>query len=380
MKPRIRSLLTLGCLLWPLGAFTQPPAAPPAQSVLPPTAVSLTSLAEFKSTGANWRLAGGIGGDPRREKNLTALPGMGVVVNVPTDSAKAALVSNWEHGDLELDLDFLLPQGSSSGIYLMGRYKLQLADSWGEKTPTFATCGGIFQRWDERRDQGKAGFEGVAPLANASRAPGLWQHLRIEFQAPRFDATGTKIKNARFVKVTLNDFMIHENVDVTGPTQGAILPNEQLTGPLVVQADQGPIALRNIKYKRFDQGVAVRVENLAYKYYSGELRQVGEYDSTPPTREGKQEGFAPDAIERTGRFALVYTGAFVVPRDGAYAFHSEGTEPVRLLIDGETAISPLDQGSMANVVSLKQGSHPFRLDYLHPTARPPALRLVVEGP
>jgi hypothetical protein len=379
MKLSIRSWLTLAILLSPLASIAQPPI-PVAQSVLPPSAISLTSLSEFKSPGANWRLAGGIGGDPRREKNLTALPGTGVLVNLPTDAANSPLTTNWEHGDLELELDFLLPQGSNSGIYLMGRYELQLVDSWGEKSPTFATCGGIYQRWDESRGKDKEGFEGVAPLANASRAPGLWQHLRIEFQAPRFDAAGAKTRNARFVKVTLNDFVIHENVEVTGPTQGAIAADERPTGPLLVQGDHGPIAIRNLQTKRFDQGVAVRVENLGYKYYAGELRQVGEYDSAPPTREGKQENFAPDAIDRTGRFALVYSGAFVAPRDGNYAFYSEGTEPVRLLIEGQTAIAPLDQGGTTQIIALKQGSHPFRLDYLHLTTRPPSLRLLVEGP
>jgi len=74
----------------------------------------------------------------------------------------------------------------------MGRYEVQLFDSWSVKAPKYSDCGGIYERWDEARGPGKQGYEGHAPLANASRAPGLWQHLHIEFQAPRFDAAGKK--------------------------------------------------------------------------------------------------------------------------------------------------------------------------------------------
>lgn len=356
------------------------PAAVPAQSLLPPAPLPLASLAEFKSPGANWQVAGGIGGDPRREKVLVSLPGTGVVINNPTDAAKTALVTTWDHGDLELELDFLLPAGSNSGIYLMGRYELQLADSWGVKTPTFSDCGGIYQRWDERRDQGKPGFEGFAPTANASRAPGLWQHLRIEFQAPRFDATGAKTKNARFVKVTLNNFVIHENIEVSGPTQGAAFTNEQPVGPLLFQGDHGAVALRDLRSKRFDADARVAIENLSYKYYPGEPKVVGEYDNATPARAEAATSFAVEPIDRTGKYAVVFAGELVAPRDGTYAFTAEAIEPVRVLVDGQTAISPLEEGGLTNLITLTKGRHAFRLDFIHTSWRPPALRLAVEGP
>jgi Domain of Unknown Function (DUF1080)/PA14 domain len=372
MKLRPRFLLTLACLFLPLVVR--------AQSVLPPTPLPLTSLAEFKSPAANWQLSGGIGGDSRREKTVAALPGTGVLINHPTDAAQAALVTTWEHGDLELDIDFLMPLGSNSGVYLMGRYELQLGDSWGVKDPKFSDCGGIYQRWDEKRGAGKEGFEGVAPTANASRAPGLWQHLRIEFQAPRFDAAGTKTKNARFVKVTLNGFVIHENVEVTGPTQGSAFPNEQPLGPLLIQGDHGAVALRNLSYKRFDADSRVGVENLSYKYYPGEPKVVGEYDNTTPARDGAPPSFAVEPIDRTGKYAVVFAGELVAPRDGTYAFSAEAIEPVRLLVDGQTAISPLEEGGLTNLITLTKGRHPFRLDFIHTSWRPPALRVTAEGP
>ena len=182
---------------------------------------------DFKPLGANWQVASGLGGDPRIEKKLIGLPGDGILVNNTTKENRAHLVTAWDHGDLELELDFLLTPGSNSGIYLMGRYEIQLFDSWGKKVPQDIDCGAIYHRWDAARGKGKESYDGFAPRANASRAPGLWQNLRVEFRAPRFDADGKKIANAKFVRVLLNDFLIHENVEVTGPTRSALFE----TGP-----------------------------------------------------------------------------------------------------------------------------------------------------
>ena len=97
-----------------------------------------------------------------------------------------------------------------------------------------------------RSRSGQEGFEGTAPRVNACRAPGVWQHLRIEFAAPRFDTNGRKTAPARFVKVTLNDVVVQENVAVSGPTRSAAFTDEQPLGPLMIQGDHGPVAVRNI--------------------------------------------------------------------------------------------------------------------------------------
>lgn len=75
------------------------------------------------------------------------------------------------------------------------------------------------------------------------------------FRAPRFDATGKKLENARFVKVVLNGRVIHQDVEVTGPTRAATYENEAETsqGPLMLQGDHGPVAYRNIVLAPLEQ-------------------------------------------------------------------------------------------------------------------------------
>ncbi len=355
-----------------------------AQSLLPPTRVALDSLTAFQPVSANWQLAAGLGGDPRREKTLAALPGTGVLICNPgkTPDTRGHLFTAWDHGDVELDLEFLLAPGSNSGVYLQSRYEVQLFDSWGKKDPTPADCGGIYQRWDAARGAGKQGYEGTAPSANASRAPGLWQTLHIEFQAPRFDASGKKTKNARFTKVLLNGFLIHENVEVTGATRSALFENgpEAPLGPLMIQGDHGAVAIRHLAFKRFDPDARLTVGQLGYQLHASALGKIGDYDSQKPTATGVPDRFSQAAVEKSGKFALVLTGTLHLPRAGDYAFTPETTSPVRLLIDGRPVITPLERGGQAGKITLAAGPHTVRLDFLHTGNNRPSLELIAEGP
>lgn len=353
-----------------------------AQPALPPEPVSLQSAAAFRPLSPNWQLAGALTGDPRRDKTLAATEGTGILVCNPgkEKADRGHLFTTWDHGDVELDLEFLLTPGSNSGVYLQGRYEVQLLDSWGVRTPTSGDSGGIYLRWDAARGKGKESFEGVAPRANAARAPGLWQKLRIEFQAPRFDAAGKKTRNARFLKVVLNGFTIHENVEVTGPTRSAAYDDEAPLGPLMIQGDHGPVALRRLAVKRLDANVDLPVADLRYKLYSGDFKQVGAYDERTPTREGTPERFAHTAVEKSGRFALVFTGAVELPRAGAYRFEVQSGSMARLAIDGRDVVLPLERGSQPGVVTLPAGKHTFRLDLVHASNGRPTMELFVEGP
>ena len=352
-----------------------------AQPSLPPEPVRLDSPAAFRVLPPNWKLAGGLGGDPRRERTLTPLDGTGVLVCNPgrEKENRGHLFTAWEHGDLELELEFLLPPGSNSGVYLQGRYEVQLFDSWGVRAPKPGDNGGIYQRWDPARGKGNEGYDGHAPRANASRAPGLWQRLRIEFQAPRFDAAGKKIRNARFTKVVLNGFTIHEQAEISGPTRSSAFDDERPLGPLMIQGDHGAVALRRMSVKRFD-GTTLATEGLRYRLFAGDYKTVGAYDGETPTREGVPERFAHGAIEKSGRFGLVFTGSLVVPRDGAYRFELESSGLARLTIDDRPVVVPLDRLSQPGLVQLTAGRHPFRLDFVHNSNARPNLELLAEGP
>ena len=131
--------------------------------------------------------------------------GAGVIYN---GGKTRNLITEKQYGDVELELEFMVSQGSNSGVYLMGKYEIQILDSFGKETVAHSDCGGIYQRWDPKRKV--KGYEGRPPLKNASKAPGEWQHYRIVFLAPRFDETGKKTANAKFVKVIHNGVLVQE--------------------------------------------------------------------------------------------------------------------------------------------------------------------------
>ena len=173
-----------------------------------------------------------------------------LLVNI-TDKVKRApyLFTAGEYQDVEVHLEFMIPKGSNAGIYLMGRYEIQILDSFGRERPSHGDLGGLYQRGDPKRE-GRPGFEGVPPRTNAAKAPGEWQTLDIVFRAPRFDDQGTKTENARFVRVKVNGTVVHENQEAKGPTRSHPLPGEAPRGPIAIQGDHGPIAIRSFKVKR----------------------------------------------------------------------------------------------------------------------------------
>lgn len=333
--------------------------------------------------------------DPASLGRLNTAPGFGVIVNVAPAGTGQHLVSRWEHGDLELELDFMMLKGSNSGVYLQGRYEVQLLDSWGVKTPSFADAGGIYQRWDPRRGRGREGYEGVPPRINASRAPGLWQHLRILFQAPRFDARGNKITNARFVRVEYNGVVIHENVEVTGPTRGAVLENERPTGPLLIQGDHGPVALRDIRFKRYS-GQRVKLADLRYRAYEAESGEKAYAMNGATARQGPAEAISSSLAGAQDKFAVAFDGIMDVPASGRYRFdlgfdwidsdpHFSGVAlgGGKLMIGGrEVLMHGGRQPSASGDVELKAGKHPFSLAFYknRPWTNRSEAALFVEGP
>ena len=212
------------------------------------TLVPGPDMAGWRKPTVEWAMVGEVAKDPANEKRLAVKAGVGAIYNGPKGRTRN-LLSEWEHGDVAAHLEFIVPLGSNSGVYFMGRYEIQVFDSFGKKGAyPGIECGGIYQRWDDSRGKGKQGFEGHSPRVNASRPPGAWQTFDVIFQAPRFDAGGVKTAGARFVKVIHNGVVVHENVEVTGPTRGATFGDEKPLGPLMLQGDHGPVAYRNILF------------------------------------------------------------------------------------------------------------------------------------
>lgn len=174
-------------------------------------------------------------------KELTAWPGPGDRIANGAKGGVSNIVTRRKFGDVELYLEFLIPAKSNSGVYLHGLYEVQVFDSFGVEHPKYSDCGGIYERWINEK-----GVGGTGPRVNASRQPGEWQWYHIWFQGPRFDASGRKISNAKFLRVLHNGVMIQENVEVDGPTRSGLEIPEAPENPLMLQGDHGPVAYRNI--------------------------------------------------------------------------------------------------------------------------------------
>ena len=206
------------------------------------------ALEHWKSPTGEWTLAESVEVDPANPKALRFKPGVGALVNGPKGRTRD-LVTKDSHGDVEAHLEFLIPKGSNSGVKFHGHYELQILDSHGKKELTGDDCGGIYPR-AELLPRYRHLDKGIAPKVNAAKPAGEWQSLDVIFQSPRFDVEGKKTQNARFVKVTLNSQVIHENAELQWPTGHAWNQSkEKPTGPLLLQADHGPVAFRKVRLR-----------------------------------------------------------------------------------------------------------------------------------
>lgn len=128
------------------------------------------------------------------------------------------LITRQKFNDFRLRVEFRYPEGSNSGIYLRGRYEVQIEDNYGLE-PESHHIGGIY------------GF--IDPTVNAAKKAGEWQSYEITL-------TG------RMVTVVLNGIEVICNRPIPGITGGALDSNEGEPGPIMLQGDHGPIEFRNI--------------------------------------------------------------------------------------------------------------------------------------
>lgn len=317
--------------------------------------LALSSLSEFQSPASNWRIVGTSAGLPLADQ-LSFSNGTGVLANRERSGQGADILTQLEHGDLDLELEFMLPAGGNSGIYLQGRYEIQLFDSWGKARATAGDCGGIYERYDEAAGYG---YEGYPPIINAAKAPGLWQHLSVSFRAPRFDNYGNKTENAQMLLVKLNGVVIHESLVLHGPTRGGFA-QEVARGPLRIQGDHGPVAIRNLRYRSYFRS-PLKWESLRYEVADMQEQFDFEFPATI-TSSGELEVIDAKVVQQNEKLALRFTGILDLPVDGVYSFEVDVIWNSNFSIDGVTYLTPRASNGVVDV-RLSAGRHEIELTY-----------------
>jgi hypothetical protein len=131
----------------------------------------------------------------------------------------ANLVTDQTFTDFKLHIEFRYPKESNSGVYLRGRYEVQIEDSEEGVEPPKNQFGAVY------------GF--LSPSELAAKGPGEWQSYDITLVG-------------RMVTVVANGKTIICNQEIPGITGGAINSREEEPGPILIQGDHGPIEYRNI--------------------------------------------------------------------------------------------------------------------------------------
>jgi hypothetical protein len=132
--------------------------------------------------------------------------------------AGSNIITTQKFGDFKLHIEFNCPLHANSGVYLRGRYEVQVEDDSIEEPPSHH-MGAVY------------GY--LAPSPEAPRKPGVWQSFDITLVG-------------RYVTVAQNGETIINHQEIPGITGGALDSHEELPGPIYLQGDHGGIAYRNI--------------------------------------------------------------------------------------------------------------------------------------
>jgi hypothetical protein len=128
------------------------------------------------------------------------------------------LLTDRQFTDFKLHAEFRYPRGSNSGIYLRGRYEVQIEDNYGEE-PDSHKIGSVY------------GF--LTPSVNAGKKPGEWQTIEITLVG-------------RVITEVLNGERVIDRQTIPGITGGALDSDEGKPGPILLQGDHGPVEFRKV--------------------------------------------------------------------------------------------------------------------------------------
>jgi hypothetical protein len=220
---------------WPMHALDRPqprvvtpgrataPVPPPSDAIVLFDGSSLAGWrnADKPDAAATWKVADG---------SMEVVRGSGTIE------------SRQGFGDVQLHVEWSAPTPASgtgqnrgnSGVFLMGRYEVQVLDSYENTTYPDGQAGAIYGQFP--------------PLVNATRPPGEWNAYDIVFRAPRFTSAGAVESPARLT-VFLNGIMVQHDVPLLGPT------SNQRRDPYVAHPDRLGIRLQ-------DHGDPVRFRNI----------------------------------------------------------------------------------------------------------------------
>lgn len=148
-------------------------------------------------------------------------------------------------GDCQLHVEFATPadaagvsQGrGNSGVFMMGRYELEVLDSYNNPTYADGEAGAVYGQWP--------------PLVNASRRPGEWQTFDIFFEAPHFE--GDKLTKPAYVTIVYNGVVVQNHREIQSPTKHAALDQyapQPAEDVIVLQNHNNRVRFRNIWARR----------------------------------------------------------------------------------------------------------------------------------
>lgn len=216
------------------GARPQPRVVTPATQISTPSDAvvlfdgsDLSGWESVKGGPAEWRVENG---------HMEVAPGTGDIK------------TRTEFGDVQLHLEWASPsivkgdsQGrGNSGVFLMGRYEIQVLDCFQNPTYADGTTGAIYGQYP--------------PLVNACAKPGEWQTYDILWNGPKFE--GETLVKPAVVTVILNGIVLHHAAELQGPTQ------HRQTASYSVHPPVGPLHLQ-------DHGDLVRFRNIWYRPLTG---------------------------------------------------------------------------------------------------------------
>jgi hypothetical protein len=342
--------------------------------------IDLSDLKEFNNAAGNWHITGDVKADFNKSHDMSFSPGVGILVNLPNESAREDLYTNLKHGDIDLELDCMMAKESNSGIYLQGRYEIQLLDSWGVLNPRSSDIGGIYERYDESRPEGRRNVDGHAPRQNASKAPGLWQHFKISFQAPRFEA-GVKVKNAKILLIELNGVVIQENIELYAPTAGAVENNEVAEDALRIQGDHGQVAFRNMVITNYSKQQPT-LSSIVSTVFKGKFEHPSDLANAKPAVQ-KPLSLITTNIEGLPEndFLVKYSGIIHVNEPGQYNFKMDTKGGTGSLTINKNALMAFGKGNQDTSMTLQAGDFPIEVVYSKYMGwEKPSIVLKVDGP